>query len=119
MAQREVERYTTLLSLTAQQADAALTIFTDEATSESSLRANERTAHKTLESAVVGGDTATIQQTAATLGQLSGELTALRALALAKFYATLSTDQKSKFSELQEEHLLGGGPGGPGLGLRH
>lgn len=117
IAQHEVNRYTTLLSLSSEQATSALTIFTDEATSETSLRSSERTAHQTLESAVVSGDTDAIQQAATTLGQLNGQLISLRATAVAKLYASLSADQKSKFSQLKQEHLLDGGPGG--FGPRH
>ncbi len=114
MAQREVTRYTTLLSLTAEQASTAKTVFTTAAQSEGTLRTTERTTRQTLEAAVKTGDTAAIQQAATSLGQISGEMIATRAIAEARFYATLTADQKAKFAELDHgfrgEH---GGPSGP------
>lgn len=112
MAQHRVERYTTLLSLNATQQQEATTLFTEEATSESTLRASERTAHEALETAVKADDTAAIQQAATTLGQLNGEMTSTHALADAKFYASLTADQKTKFEELEGRHGRRG-PGGP------
>ena len=113
LAQHEVARYTALLSLTQAQQDQATAIFTAEATEEQGLRQNERAAHQALETAVTGGDTGAIQQQAAALGQLQGQGIAARSLAEAKFYATLTADQKAKAADLKQQHLLGG-PGGPG-----
>ena len=119
IAQHEVARYTTLLSLTAAQQDQATAIFTDEATTEQSLRANERTAHQALEAAVTGEDTAAIQQQATALGTLQGQSIAARATGEARLYAILTADQKTKFTDLKSQHLLEGrGPGGPGGPLR-
>ncbi len=125
MAQREVARYTSLLSLTQAQQDQATAIFTAEATDEQGTRQSERTARQALETAVTNNDTASIQQQAASLGQLQGQSLASRSLAEAKFYATLTADQKTKLADLKQQHLLGGsggpggrgpgGPGGPGL----
>jgi len=112
MAQHRVERYTTLLSLTAAQASEATTLFTTEATTEQSLRTSERTAHEALETAVKSNDTAAIQTAATTLGQLNGELTALHATTEAKFYAGLTADQKTRYEELEPHHGMRG-PGGP------
>jgi hypothetical protein len=36
---------------------------------------------------------------------------AAHALARAQFYATLSADQKTKFAELEKEHMMGPGHG--------
>ncbi len=113
MAQHEVARYTALLSLTQAQQDQATAIFTAEATEEQGYRQNERAARQALETAVTGGDTAAIQQQATALGQLQGQGIAARSLAEAKFYATLTADQKTKAADLKQQHLLGG-PGGPG-----
>ncbi len=122
IAQHEVARYTTLLTLTQAQQDQATAIFTAEATEEQGFHANEREARQALETAVTGGDTTAIQQQATALGQLQGQSLATRSLAEAKFYATLTADQKTKFGDLKAQHLLGGpgehgphgGPGGPG-----
>ena len=116
MAQHQVQRYTTLLSLTPTQVEQATTYFTAESTAHQNARANERAAHQAMEAAVKANDAATIQSTAATLGQMSGEAMAAHALARAQFYAILTADQKTKFDQLEEEHMMGGGPRfGPGM----
>jgi Spy/CpxP family protein refolding chaperone len=113
MAQHQVQRYTTLLSLTPAQAEQATTFFTAEATAHQNSRASERTAHQAMEAAIKANDTATIQSTATTLGQMEGEMLAARGLARAQFYAILTADQKTKFGELEEEHVMGGPRHGP------
>jgi Spy/CpxP family protein refolding chaperone len=65
-----------------------------------------------MEAAIKANDTATIQSTATTLGQMEGEMLAAHALARAQFYAILTADQKTKFGELEQEHMMGG----PGFG---
>jgi Spy/CpxP family protein refolding chaperone len=114
MAQHEVQRYTTLLSLTQAQVDQATTYFTAEATARQNSWASEKTAHQAMEAAIKANDTATIQSTATTLGQMEGEMMAAHATARAQFYAILTADQKTKFGELEKEHMMGGpGRGGP------
>jgi hypothetical protein len=113
MAQHQVQRYTTLLSLNSGQVEQATAFFTAEATAHSNARASERAAHQALEAAIKANDKETIQSTATTLGQMSGEMLAAHALARAQFYAILNADQKTKFSELEEEHLMGGPGHGP------
>ena len=113
MAQHEASRYTTLLSLTSAQAEQATTFFTTEATARQNQFATERTAHQALEAAIKANDTATIQSTAATLGQMQGEMLAAHALARAQFYNILTADQKTKYAELEKEHMMGGGGPGP------
>jgi Spy/CpxP family protein refolding chaperone len=113
MAQRQVQRYTTLLSLNTAQVDQATTFFTNEATAQSNSRASERAAHKALEAAIKANDTATIQSTATTLGQMTGEMMAAHAMARAQFYALLTADQKTKFDQLEGEHMMGGPRFGP------
>jgi Spy/CpxP family protein refolding chaperone len=115
MAQHEVTRYTTLLNLTPQQVEQATTIFTTEAATASNSRTQEHTAHQALETAIKANDTAAIQSNAATLGQIETERMTAHANARAQFYALLSADQKTKYSELEQEHMMGGGGfrGGP------
>jgi Spy/CpxP family protein refolding chaperone len=115
IAQREVQRYTTLLTLTPAQAEQATTFFTADATARENARTNERTAHQALETAVKSNDTATIQSTSAALGQIQSELTASHATARAQFYAILTAEQKTKFEQLEQEHMLGGPMHGPGM----
>jgi Spy/CpxP family protein refolding chaperone len=111
MAQHHVQRYTTLLSLNSSQVEQATSIFTAEATAHSGSFASERAAHQALEAAIKANDKETIQSTASKLGQMSGEMMASHALAEAQFYALLDADQKTKFSELEKEHMMMGGPG--------
>jgi Spy/CpxP family protein refolding chaperone len=113
IAQRQVQRYTTLLTLNANQVEQATTLFTTEATTHANSRASEHAAHQALEAAIKANDTAAIQTTSAQLGQLSGEAMAAHALARAQFYALLTADQKTKFSQLEEEHMMGGFGRGP------
>jgi Spy/CpxP family protein refolding chaperone len=113
IAQRQVQRYTTLLSLNANQVEQATTIFTTEATTALNSRTTEHAAHQTLETAVKANDTATIQSTSTTLGQISAERENAHALARAQFYAILTADQKTKYSQLEEEHMMGGFGHGP------
>jgi Spy/CpxP family protein refolding chaperone len=114
MAQHQVQRFTTLLTLTPAQVEQATTFFTAEATSRQNSRASEHTAHQALEAAVKANDTATIQSTSATLGQMETEAILAHSTARAQFYNILTADQKAKFGELEEEHMMGGpGRGGP------
>jgi Spy/CpxP family protein refolding chaperone len=115
MAQHEVQRYTTLLTLTPAQVEQATTFFTAEATARQNSRTSEHAAHQALETAIKSNDAATIQSTSNTLGQMEGEAMAAHAMARAQFYAILTADQKTKFGELEQEHVMGGGFGrGPG-----
>ena len=113
IAQHQVQRYTTLLSLNANQVEQATTIFTTEATTAQNSRTTEHAAHQAMETAIKGNDTAAIQSTSATLGQISGERENAHALARAQFYAILTADQKTKYSQLEEEHMMGGFGHGP------
>jgi Spy/CpxP family protein refolding chaperone len=113
MAQHQVQRYTTLLTLTPAQVEQATTYFTAEATAHQNARASEHTAHQALEAAVKANDAALIQSTAGTLGQMSGEMMAAHALAQAQFYAILNAEQKTKFDQLEQEHMMGGEFHGP------
>ena len=113
MAQHQVQRYTTLLSLTPAQVEQATTLFTTEAAARQNARATEHTAHQALEAAIKANDTATIQSTAATLGQMESESLVTHSMARAQFYAILTADQKTKFTELEGEHMMGGPEHGP------
>ena len=117
MAQREVQQYSSLLTLTSEQQEQALTIFTAAATTTEPLQTSERTLHQTLEAAIAADNASVISQTAASLGQISGEITAARALADAKFYQLLTAEQQTRFTALKNTPVHGGpGGGGPGGG---
>lgn len=109
MVARRVTFLTNQLSLTASQQQQATTIFTDAATAGTALRESLRTAHQTLSDAVKANDTATIDRSAATIGNLTSQQTSIDAKAQAAFYQILTPDQRTKLSESR-------GPGGPGRG---
>jgi Spy/CpxP family protein refolding chaperone len=113
MAQHEVQRYTTLLTLTPAQVEQATTFFTAEATARQNSRSSEHAAHQALETAIKSNDTATIQSTANALSQIESEALVAHSLARAQFYAILTADQKTKFGELEQEHVMGGFGHGP------
>jgi Spy/CpxP family protein refolding chaperone len=97
----------------AAMAQQATTFFTAEATARQNTRSSEHAAHQALETAIKSNDTATIQSTSNTLGQMEGEAMAAHAMARAQFYAILTADQKTKFGELEQEHVMGGFGHGP------
>jgi hypothetical protein len=97
--------------LNSTQIEQATGFFTTEATARQNSWASEKAAHQALEAAIKANDTATIQSTANTLGQMAGEQEAAHALARAQFYNILNSDQKTKYGELEKEHLgFGHGP---------
>jgi Spy/CpxP family protein refolding chaperone len=113
-----VKFLTTLLSLTATQQQQATTIFTNEATAETTVHDSMKTAHESLQNAVKANDTEAIDQTANTIGELTAQITSTHARAEAAFYQTLTADQQAKFAQLQRRPrdrgpFPGGGPGGP------
>jgi Spy/CpxP family protein refolding chaperone len=113
MAQHQLERFTTLLSLSPAQVEQATTLFTAEATARESARSSEHTAHQALEAAIKANDTAAIQSSANTLGQLETASLTAHATARAQFYALLTADQKSKLDALEGEHMMGRPEHGP------
>ncbi len=113
IAQHQVQRYSTLLTLNANQVEQATTIFTTEATTAQNARTTEHSAHQAMETAIKANDTAAIQSTSTTLGQISAERENAHALARAQFYAILTADQKTKYAQLEQEHMVGGFGHGP------
>ncbi len=107
--QHRVRFLTKQLSLTAAQQQQATAIFTDATAAEKSVFDQMRTAHAGLKTAVEKNNTATIEQIAGTIGNLTAQLTAAHAKSDAAFYQILTPDQHSKFTEL-ESH-------GPWMGM--
>ena len=105
----------TVLSLTDAQKTQATAIFEAAETASSALRETQVQQHQALNDAAKSNAAdATIDQLAQTLGSTSGQLAALRTKAFAKFYALLTTEQRTKLDEL---HTHGRGMGGPGAEL--
>ncbi len=102
----------TLLGLTDVQKTQATEIFQAAETASSSLRETHATQRTALNDAAKSNAADTvIDQLAATLGATSGQLAAIQTKAFAKFYALLTTDQRTKLDEL---HAKGRGMRGPG-----
>jgi len=110
-----VDFLATVLSLTDAQKTQATAIFDAAETASTSLRethAQQRTALN--DAAKSNASDASIDQLAATLGATSGQLAAIQTKAFAKFYALLTTEQRTKLDAL---HANGRGMRGPGAEL--
>jgi Spy/CpxP family protein refolding chaperone len=114
--QRRIEHLTSELSLTTAQQQQATTIFTNAATGAAALRDGSTTARQSLSAAVKANDTTGIDLASTTIGNLTGQLTAINAKADAAFYQILTPDQQTKFNSLRGSGGPGGfgGRGGPG-----
>lgn len=108
---RRVEFLTALLTLTTAQASQATTIFTNAAAAVTPLQTSLETAHTSLKAAVQSNNTAQIDQLAAQIGTLSGQVLAARNKAEAAFYALLTAEQRTRYDAAGDR-----GPGGRGRG---
>ena len=108
-AQHRVSYLTTVLSLTPAQQASATTIFTKSAADAAGLRTQMKAARQTLETAVQHNDTAAINSTSTTVGNLVSQLVANKATTYANFYQLLTPDQQSKFTQLVHQHRHGFG----------
>ena len=105
----------TVLSLTDAQKTQATAIFEAAETASTTLRETQALQRTALNDAAKSNAAdAAIDQLAATLGATSGQLTAIQTKAFAKFYALLTTEQRTKLDEL---HANGRGMRGPGAEL--
>ncbi len=107
MIQMRVNHLATVLNLTDAQKAKATTIFTDAHTASQSVRTSMQSAHQSLADAIKKNDAGTIDSVAMTIGNATGQLTAIQAKADAAFYAILTADQQAKFDQMPR-----GGPGG-------
>jgi Spy/CpxP family protein refolding chaperone len=111
----------TVLSLTDAQKTQATAIFDAAETASASLRETQASQRMALNDAAKSNAAdAAIDQLAATLGATSGQLAAIQTKAFAKFYALLTTDQRTKLDEVKANGRGMRGPGadlsvGPGL----
>lgn len=117
MANHQVKRLTTLLSLTSAQQQQATTIYTNAAKSEQTIREGEKESHDSLRTAIKANDTASIDQLSTKMAQAMAQMTSIKAKADAAFYQILTADQQTKLSDLESQHIGvldgHGGPGGP------
>lgn len=115
MAQHQVERLSTQLTLSTAQQSQATSIFAAEATANQSVMASMVQARAALNTAIKGNDSAGIATAANTIGTLTAQMTTNNGKAQAAFYAILTPDQQTKY------HVgagFGGGFGGPGAAMR-
>lgn len=107
-SQRRVEHLAARLSLTDAQKQQALTIFTTADQATEPIKNNIDQARQTLrEAARKGLSNQQIDQLAANVGMLMGQLLAVETKASAAFYNTLTPEQKQKMDQAPERR----GPG--------
>jgi len=111
MVEMRVNMLATRLSLTDAQKAQATTIYTQSNSSATTLRTNARTIQQSLSDAVRKNDVNSIDSLSANLGTLEGQIMAIDRKADAAFYAILTPDQQTKYSQRPA-----GGPGGGMMG---
>jgi periplasmic protein CpxP/Spy len=97
------QRMMSELNLTDAQKAQAKTIFQGEREKAKPLVEQLRQDRQAMREAVKTNDTARIHSLAAKEGKTRGELSALRSEAQAKFYATLTPEQRTKADQLHQQ----------------
>jgi Spy/CpxP family protein refolding chaperone len=97
------ERMMQQLNLSDSQKAQAKTIFQDAREKAKPLVEQLRQDRQAMNEAVKANDTARIRSLAAKEGKTSGELTAIRSEAKAKFYSTLTSEQRTKADQLHQQ----------------
>ena len=123
IAQHQVKTLTTLLNLTSNQQEQANEIYANAAKAERSSIEAEKKSREALREAARNNDVSTIDPLSAALGQSMAQSISIRTKADAAFYQILTSEQQSKLSELEGQHLgpfgmPGGPPGPPAMGFR-
>ncbi|HUP02934.1 MAG TPA: Spy/CpxP family protein refolding chaperone, partial [Bryobacteraceae bacterium] len=106
-----VSHYAKLLDLTSDQQTKATAIFTTQQTGLQALQSSMQTAQTALQTAITSNSG--LAAAASAIGALTAQQTLIQATGSAAFYAILTSDQQTKFTELGNS-AQGGGPGGPG-----
>ena len=91
------------LALTPAQQQQAKTIFQQARQNAAPIRQQMQQNRQAMAAAVKANDTAQIQSLAAQQGTLAGQAAAVRAESMAKFYSTLTPDQKAKADQFQQK----------------
>ena len=101
------------LNLTDTQKQQAKTILQSARQTAQPLAQQLKQDRAALTAAVEAGDSAKIQELSTEMGSLRGNVLGVRSLAMAKFYALLTPDQKTKAEEFRQkaQQVLGGGIG--------
>jgi len=113
MVQRQLQMLTSTLNLTSAQQQQATAIFTTAATSQSAMQNSMRSARQALDTAVKANDAAGMDKAAATVGNVTAQMTLARAKADAAFNQILTPEQQTKLEQMRGNRGPGG-PGGPG-----
>ncbi len=118
-AERRLEFLSGYLSLSDTQQAQARAIFAAANTASETLRGTFESARTPLTAAIkANASDAEIDRLAAALGTIEGQLAAVRAKAEAKFYALLTTEQKTKYDAVSTHGPGARGPGARGMGGR-
>ena len=98
------------LNLTDTQKQQAKTILQSARQTAQPLAQQLKQDRAALTAAVEAGDSAKIQELSTEMGSLRGNVLGVRSLAMAKFYALLTPDQKTKAEEFRQkaQQVLGG-----------
>ncbi len=101
------------LNLNATQKQQAKTIFQAAKQAAQPLAQQLKQDRAALTAAIEAGDSAKIQQLSTEMGGLRGNVLAARSQAMAKFYALLTPDQKTKAEQFRQkvQEVLGNGNG--------
>ena len=107
-----VSQIESVLGMTPTQKDATQTAFEQARQAAQPIRQELINTRKSLKAAVRSDDTAQIQPLATVEGQEIGQLSAIRSTAVAKVYKTLTPDQRTKATALEQllmpEHMRAG-----------
>ena len=100
--QRIRRRVMQALNLTAAQKQQAKAIFQQSRQNAQPIAHQLKQNREALSAAVKANDTAQIQQLSGQQGNLRGQMLAIRSGAMAKFYATLTPEQRTKAEQVQQ-----------------
>jgi Spy/CpxP family protein refolding chaperone len=111
-----LERHLTrTLNLSAEQQNKVHTVLEEGRVQTKGMAAQMHTLHQSLAAAVKSGDESQIDKATQEISTLHQQETAIHAKGMAKIYAALTADQKTKVGPNLEMLL---GPGGRGRGMR-
>jgi Spy/CpxP family protein refolding chaperone len=116
--QRRIAFLTDRLSLTsAQQSQITAILNAGGDANSTTARASMKAAHDTLNTAVQANDSAAMEQAATMIGNLTAQSILARAKTDAAIYKVLTPDQRTKYSQMQQDMGMGrGGRGRAGRG---
>jgi len=114
--QRRIAFLTDRLSLTsAQQTQITAILNAGGDANSTTSRASMKAAHDALNTAVQANDSGAMEQAATMIGNLTAQSTLGRAKTDAAIYKVLTPDQRTKYSQMQQDMGMGrGGPRGRG-----